>query len=329
MRARKAVITAAGRGTRQFPATQSIQKELLPLVDRDGVTKPTIQIIVEECVEAGIEQVCIVVARGEQGPFRAHFRALNDEERRAYANKSDLLRQADVLANLAERISYVEQPSPEGFGHAVFQARDFVGDEPFLLLLGDHVYTTPPGVSPCAAQLLDIGERSGNGVSVTSVRLEPEADISVTGIVKGTPRNPDLAPGAPGQTYDIVTLKEKPTIDDARASLATPGLPNGYYLGHFGLHLFQPTLFDCLAYLIETNTRVKNEIQLTSAQELLRERAARGEAGPYLAAYLEGTRWDIGVPQGYAETQWAYALEGPYADDLIARFGLRRATDQA
>jgi UTP--glucose-1-phosphate uridylyltransferase len=83
-----------------------------------------------------------------------------------------------------------------------------------------------------------------------------------------------------------VTLKEKPTIDDARASLATPGLPNGYYLGHFGLHLFQPALFDCLAYLIETNTRVKNEIQLTSAQELLRERAARGEAGPYLAAYL-------------------------------------------
>lgn len=324
MRARRAVITAAGRGTRQFPATQSIQKELLPLVDRDGVTKPTIQIIVEECVASGIEQICIVVAKGEAGPFVNHFRDLTDDERRAYASKPDLLRQADKLADLARRITYVEQPAPEGFGHAVFQARDFAGGEPFLLLLGDHVYSTPPGVSPCAAQLLDIGERAGDGVSVTSVRLDPESEVSVTGVVKGMAQNSALAADAPGQTYEILALREKPTPAEAR-ELATPGVPAGFYLCHFGLHLFAPAIFDCLAELIETNTRVKNEIQLTSAQELLRQRSPRR----YLAAYLDGTRWDTGIPQGYAETQMALSLAGPFAQNLLNRFGLERPNSTA
>ncbi len=318
-RARKAVITAAGRGTRQFPATRSIQKEMLPLVDPGGVTKPTIQIIVEECLASGIEQVCIVVAKGEQEPFKNHFSGLSEAERTAYAAKPDLLRQADKLADMERRIVYVEQPAPEGFGHAVFQARDFVGDEPFLLLLGDHVYTTPPGVPFCAAQLLDIGERAGAAaVSVTSVRLDPESEVSVTGVVKGAARNPDLRADEPGQTYDILALKEKPTPGEARAAFATPGVPAGFYLCHFGLHLFAPVIFDCLAELIENNVRVKNEIQLTSAQELLRRRS------PYLAAYLNGTRWDTGIPKGYAETQMALSLAGPYADDLRQLFKLGR-----
>ena len=313
VRARRAVITAAGRGTRQFPATRSVQKEMLPLVDRDGVTKPTIQIIVEECLASGIEEICIVVARGEQGPFRNHFSGLSDDDRRAYIAKPDLLRQADKLADMEQRIAYVEQPAPEGFGHAVFQARDFVGDEPFLLLLGDHVYTTPPGVPFCAAQLLDIGERAGANASVTSVRLDPESEVGVTGVVQGAARDSSLAADEPGQTYDILALKEKPTPDEARA-LATPGVPEGFYLCHFGLHLFAPVIFDCLGELIANNVRVKNEIQLTSAQELLRQRA------PYLAAYLNGTRWDTGIPKGYAETQMALSLAGPFADDLRQLF---------
>lgn len=318
IRARKAVITAAGRGTRQFPATRSIQKEMLPLVDRDGVTKPTIQVIVEECLASGIEQVCIVVARGEQGPFKDHFSGLSEAERTVYAAKPDLLRQADMLADMERRVVYVEQPAPEGFGHAVFQARDFVGDEPFLLLLGDHVYTTPAGVPLCAAQLLDIGEQEGANVSVTSVRLDPESEVSVTGVVKGAARNPGLRADEPGQTYDIVAFREKPTPDEARAALATPGVPAGFYLCHFGLHLFAPAIFDCLGELIENNVRVKNEIQLTSAQELLRQRS------PYLAAYLNGTRWDTGIPKGYAETQMALSLAGPYAGGLRRMFDLGR-----
>jgi UTP--glucose-1-phosphate uridylyltransferase len=314
---RKAVITAAGRGTRQFPATRSFQKELLPLVDRDGVTKPTIQIIVEECLQSGIEDVCIVVAKGEQRAFANHFRALDDAERRAFAGKEDLLARADRLAEMARRVTYVEQPSPEGFGHAVYQAREFVGDEPFLLLLGDHVYTTPPGIAPCAAQLLDIGERE-NG-SVTSVRIEPEAQVGITGVVRGrAARDASRAPDAPGQTFEIAAFAEKPTPAEARA-LATPGIRPGFYLCHFGLHLFRPEIFDCLGRLIETNTRVKNEIQLTSAQDLLRQQPA-----PYLAALLDGARWDTGMPDGFAETQMALALAGPFADRLLDTFGLER-----
>lgn len=313
MRARKAVITAAGRGTRQFPATRAIQKELLPLVDVDGITRPTIQIIIEECLRSGIEEVCIVVEKNGQGPFASHFREAGEDERRVFASKPWAMAQTDALADMGRRITYVEQPAPEGFGHAVYQAKDFVGDEPFLLLLGDHVYTTPEGVAPCVAQILDIGARE-NG-SVTTVRLEPEKDVTVTGIVQCQPRNAALEADAPGQVYDILALKEKPTVEEAK-QFATPGVPEGFYLCHFGLHLFTSEIFDCLGELIETNTRVKNEFQLTSAQELLLQRSLRGDAPPYRAAFLDGIRWDTGVPEEYLKTLVAFGLRGPFADDL-------------
>ncbi|GAB4457701.1 MAG: UTP--glucose-1-phosphate uridylyltransferase GalU [Armatimonadaceae bacterium] len=322
MRARKAVITAAGRGTRQFPATRSIQKELLPLVDRDGITRPTLQIIVAECLAAGIEEVCIVVEKDGQKPFRDHFRGLTDDEKRVFASKPWAVEEGERLAEMAERLTYVEQPSPEGFGHAVYQAKDFVGEEPFVLLLGDHVYTTPPGVPSCVAQLVAIGEAEGG--SVTSVRLDPESAVSVTGVVQCQPRQSDRAADAPGQTYDIVRLKEKPTPEEARA-LATPGIPEGHYLCHFGIHLFTPEIFDCLGHLIATDTRVKNEFQLTSGQELLLGRSLRGEAPPYRAAFLNGTRWDIGMPDVYLETLLAYAQRGPFAAHLSEMFGVRSA----
>jgi len=320
MRARKAVITAAGRGTRQFPATRSIQKELLPLVDSDGLTKPTIQIIIEECLASGIEEVCIVVEKDGQKPFRDHFRALTDDEQRVFSSKPWAIEAGDRLAEMEQRITYVEQPAPEGFGHAVYQAKDFAGDEPFLLLLGDHVYTTPPGVAPCVQQLLDIAAREGG--SVTSVRLDPESAVSVTGIVKCEPRDKSRPADASGQSFDILALKEKPTVEEAKA-FATPGIPDGYYLCHFGLHLFTPEIFDALGHLIETNTRVKNEFQLTAAQELLLQKSLNGEAPAYRAALLDGTRWDTGVPDGYLETLLALGQRGPFAPHLNEMFGVK------
>lgn len=308
-RTRKAVITAAGRGTRQFPATRAIQKELLPLVGMDGLTKPTIQIIIEECLASGIEEIGIVVEKGGQEPFLNHFRDFSSEERRTFASKEWMLTEGDRITDMARRITYIEQPAPEGFGHAVYQAKDFVGEEPFLLLLGDHVYTTPEGVAPCVQQILDLGERSGG--SITSVRFEKEADISITGIVKGKLMSDNEI--APGSVVDIETLQEKPTIEQARVSLVTPGLPEGIYLGHFGLHLFQSAIFDCLGHLIKNNIRVKNEFQLTSGQELLLQKSLAGDGPPYRAAILNGTRWDTGMPDVYLETLLAYGLRGPYS----------------
>lgn len=319
MRARKAVITAAGRGTRQFPATRSIQKELLPLVDADGLTKPTIQIIAEQCIQAGIEEICIVVERGGEGPFRNHFRAFTPDEQQVFANKPWAMEAGAVIADLAERIAYVEQPAPEGFGHAVFQARDWVGDEPFLLLLGDHVYTAPTGSPSPIVQILDAAQTSGG--SITGVRLEPRATVDVTGIIRGTPTREGIATDAPGQVFVIEDLQEKPSRDEVMR-LVTPGLPPDMFLGHYGLHLFTPDIFGALGHLIETGTRVKNEIQLTSGQEVLLRRSRTGGTPPYQAALLGGTRWDTGMPDVYLETLLAFAQRGPFAAHLSEAFGL-------
>jgi UTP--glucose-1-phosphate uridylyltransferase len=320
MRARKAVVTAAGRGTRMFPATRSIQKEMLPLVDRDGLTRPTIEVIVADCLAAGIEEVCIVVEKGGRGPFEAHFQGLRDDERASFASKPWAVEEGERLAEMAERISYVEQPSPEGFGHAVYQAKDFVGDEPFVLLLGDHVFTAPPGIPHVVAQLLDAGASEGG--SVTAVQMEPESGVTITGVVKCQPRREGIGASAPGQTYDILALKEKPSVEEARA-LASVGLPEGHYLCHFGAHLFTADIFSCLGELMAKDIRVKNEYQLTSGQEVLLRRSLAGDAPPYRAAYLNGTRWDIGMPDVYLETLIAYAQRGPFAAKLAEKFGLK------
>jgi UTP--glucose-1-phosphate uridylyltransferase len=294
MRTRKAVITAAGRGTRMFPATRAIQKELLPLIDTDGLVKPTIQMIAETCVAAGIEELCIVVEKGGAGTFQEHFRAFTADEKSVFAGKDWLLAEGEKLANLAERITYVEQPSPEGFGHAVYQAKDFANGEPILLLLGDHVYTGDP-----LGQMLVAGEQSGG--SVTGVRVEPESGVSVTGIIKGK------ATQTPG-LYEILALQEKPTVAEVQA-LKTEGLADGTYLGHFGIHLFTSEIFDCLGELIATNTRVKNEFQLTSGQELLWKR----NPAAYRALLVEGERWDIGLPDEYLKTLVKFGSLGPHA----------------
>jgi UTP--glucose-1-phosphate uridylyltransferase len=285
---RKAVITAAGRGTRMFPATRVVQKELLPLIDTDGLVKPTIQIIVEECLASGIDEICIVVEKGGGGPFRAHFAPPTADERAAFSKKPELLAQAEHLGELSRRISYVEQPSPEGFGHAVFQAREFVGGEPFVLLLGDHVYTVPDGEKRVVAQLVDAYEQTGG--SVTAVRHEPESDVGVTGIVKGAAKKEG------GRLYGIERLQEKPSIQEVQA-LKTPGLPDGYYLGHFGVHLFTAGIFDALESFIAEDIRVKGEYQLTSGQERLLASGA-----PYHALDVSGRRWDIGMPGEYLKT---------------------------
>ena len=298
MKTRKAVITAAGRGTRMFPATRAIQKEMLPLIDTDGLVKPTLQMIAEACVAAGIEELCIVVEKGGGQAFQEHFRAFTNDEKSVFAGKDWLLAEGEKIASLAERITYVEQPSPEGFGHAVYQAKEFANGEPILLLLGDHVYTGNP-----LGQMLAAGEQSGG--SVTGVRIEPESGVSVTGIIQGK------ATSTPG-LYEILALQEKPSIAEVQA-LKTEGLAESTYLGHFGIHLFTSEIFECLGELIATNTRVKNEFQLTSGQELLWKR----NPAAYRALLVEGERWDIGLPDEYLKTLAKFGSLGPHAVVLL------------
>ncbi len=301
---RKAVITAAGRGTRQFPATRSIQKELLPLVDRDGITKPTIQIIVEECLASGVEDLCIVVSPGGAEPFKQHFSRLKDEERRIFRGKEWALAQADALRRMEERIRYVEQPTPEGYGHAVYQAREFVGDEPFLLLLGDHVYISGTK-KRCAQQVIDT--YSVAQCAISGVQQTPDDKLHLFGTVTGRRLGQSDPP-----TYEVTQIVEKPSIDFAAEHLQTPGVKRGYYLCFFGMHVFPPSIFDCLEKHIVDNIREKGEIQLTSSQEMLRSQER------YVAVETVGERLDMGVPQGYIETQMALALSGVDREETLA-----------
>jgi UTP--glucose-1-phosphate uridylyltransferase len=314
MKVRKAVITAAGRGTRQYPASTTVQKEMFPLVDVDGLTKPTIQIIAEEALDAGIEELCIVTAPGDEEMYRRHFRGLSEDLLPAFQGKEWALRESEQLARIERALRFATQTSPEGYGHAVYCAREWVGDEPFLLLLGDHVYiSADPQGRRCARQVVEVFERTGQTVS--SVKRTPERLLHLFGTVRGEPE--------PGEEslYRVAAMVEKPTPERAEADLRTPGLRSGEYLCFFGMHLFTPAIFDCLGYNIAHDVRERGEFQLTSAQAMLAERE------PYLAFEARGERYDMGVPFGLVETQLALALHSPMREEMITSL-IRILADQ-
>jgi UTP--glucose-1-phosphate uridylyltransferase len=300
---RKAVITAAGRGTRQYPASTAVQKEMFPLVDRDGLTKPVIQIIGEEAIDSGIEEICIITQPGEESLYRDYFRRLDDDMVKSFRGKDWAILESEKLAAFGERLHFAEQHAPEGFGHAVYQAKKFVGDDPFLLLLGDHVYISDVK-DRCARQLIRIYEQYMLEV-VTGVQPTLERLLHLFGTIKGKPI--DEAKGI----YKAELIIEKPSIEEARAKLTTPGLPAGNYLAHFGMHVFSPRIFDSLEYLIKNNLREKGEIQLTAAQEHLRQHTDK-----YWCVITQGQRYDTGIPYGLMETQLALALNGIHRTEI-------------
>jgi UTP-glucose-1-phosphate uridylyltransferase/mevalonate kinase len=286
---RKAVIPAAGFGTRMFPASKATKKELFPVVDHDGIAKPAILIIVEEALEAGIEQVIIIVQPDDLDTFRAFFSEQISIEtyNKLPAPTRDY---ACRLLEMGRRVSFVVQPSQQGFGDAVACARDAVGEEPFLLMLGDHLYRSTGTVS-CARQLLDAyGE---HGRSLVGLRRTPAADIASFGTVGGVWDEPD-------RLLAVTEFAEKPTLDYAREHLRVPGLPDDEYFTVFGQYVLAPRVFDILAEHIAHNVRESGEIQLTSALERLRQ-----ETG-FLGLVIDGRRYDIGRPERYVRTLATY-----------------------
>ena len=300
---RKAVITAAGRGTRQYPASTAVQKEMFPLVDRDGLTKPIIQIIGEEALDSGIEEICIVTQPGEEKQYREYFRRLDDDMVKSFRGKDWAIVESEKLGRFGERLRFAEQHSPEGFGHAVYQAKQFVGDEPFLLLLGDHVYISD-SKDRCARQLLSVFEKNSLD-ALSAVQPTVERLLHSFGVIRGLPLEPEKG------IYKADLILEKPSIEAARKSLVTPGQPAGNYLAHFGMHVFSPQIFQSLEYLIKNNLKEKNEIQLTSAQEHMRQNSQK-----YWCLICYGQRYDTGIPYGLMETQLALALGGIHRSEI-------------
>jgi UTP-glucose-1-phosphate uridylyltransferase/mevalonate kinase len=286
---RKAVIPAAGFGTRLFPASKATKKELFPIIDRDGIAKPAILLIVEEALNAGLEEVIIIVQEGDLDAFQSFFNVQVSIE-----NYNKLPRQfqdyARRLLDIGQRVKFAIQPRQEGLGHAVYCTRDLIGDEPFFLMLGDHLYRSDNDRS-CARQLLDAFEQ--HGISVLGLRRTPEDQIANFGTATGIWLEGE-------QLLNITEFAEKPTVDYARSNLRVAELSEGDYLTVFGQYIIKPQLFDYLEEHIRHNVRERGEFQLTSALDRLRK-----EDG-FLGVIVEGRRFDIGLPESYLDTLLTY-----------------------
>lgn len=274
----KAIITAAGMGTRVLPATKAVPKEMLPLAD-----KPTIQYIVEEAVASGISDVTFITSRTKRA-VEDHFDdqpELNELlQRKGDAAKLALVDQPTNLAHY----SFVRQHAPLGLGHAVLVARHVIGDEPFGVMLGDDLIVHPP--HPCLRQLMDVYERTGT--SVIAVMRVPRELISRYGVVTVDP-----AGQLDERTFRVRDTVEKPRAEEAPSNLAV-----------IGRYIFTPRIFDMLE---ATKPGAGGEIQLTDAIRDLSQRE------PLYAYEFEGTRYDTGDPVGLLTTSLALALE---RDDL-------------
>jgi UTP-glucose-1-phosphate uridylyltransferase/mevalonate kinase len=292
---RKAVIPAAGFGTRLFPATKATKKELFPIVDRDGIAKPAILIIVEEVLEAGIEEVIIIVQQNDLEEFRSFFTGQLSIEN---YNKlpTQFQEYSRRLFEIGRHITFVTQDTQEGFGHAVYCTHQAVGDEPFLLMLGDHIYRSGGEVS-CARQMLNAYQQHGQ--SLVGLRRTPEDQIGSFGTVTGVWLEDETL-------LNVSEFAEKPTPDYARTNLRVAGLAEGEYLTLFGQYIIKPQVFDYLKENIVNNVRERGEFQLTSALDRLRQ-----EDG-FLGLVIDGKRFDIGRPEEYLETLRTFREEkGP------------------
>jgi UTP--glucose-1-phosphate uridylyltransferase len=289
---RKAVITAAGFGTRLFPASKATKKELFPIVDRDGIAKPAILVIVEEALDAGLEEVIIIVQEHDLPDFESFF-----NQQVSIENYNKLPRHfqdySRKLLDMGQKVKFVVQRTQEGLGHAVYSAREAIGNEPFLLMLGDHIYRSE-GERSCAQQLVDAFNQ--HGTSVIGLRPTAEGQLANFGTVSG-----DWLEG--NSILNITEFAEKPTPEYARENLRVDGLNDGDYLTVFGQYIVKPQVFAYLEEHVQNNVRERGEFQLTSALDRLRK-----EEG-FLGLMIDGRRFDIGLPDYYLETLQAYRQE--------------------
>ncbi|OLE84012.1 MAG: UTP--glucose-1-phosphate uridylyltransferase [Acidobacteria bacterium 13_1_20CM_2_60_10] len=276
-RVRKAVLPAAGLGTRFLPATKAQPKEMLPVVD-----KPLIQYVAEECVASGIEHIIIVTGKGKNA-IEDHFDLAPSLER--FLEEKGKKDQAEMVRRISNmvRVSYTRQKEPLGLGHAVLVARDLVGDEPFAVLLGDVII---PGNRPATKQLVEVYEATGIGA--IAVEQVPREKTHFYGVVDGEPK-----PQAPwGQRLlRIRDLVEKPKPGKAPSNLAITGR-----------YVLPPDIFDCLA---RTKPGSGNEIQLTDALRILAK-----ERGLWALIY-EGISYDAGDKLGFLKATVEIALQNP------------------
>jgi UTP--glucose-1-phosphate uridylyltransferase len=299
----RAVITAAGRGARQYPAADTVQKSMIPLVDRDGVTKPVLQIIAEEAMDSGVEEICVVSAPGDEAIYRRQFQSYAEMLRHGFPDEGWANDQAARVEELQDRLKFAVQDEPLGYGHAVWCANQRIGNEPFLLLLGDHLYVSAEN-RRCARQVIDAARLYRS--SISAVQPTREHLIHQYGTVSGK-RLSDRH-----DLYEVQEIIEKPDPTSAELRLTVPGLRAGHYLCFFGIHALSPTIFEILDELIQSKIRELGQFTLTTALNRLIGRE------PYHALETQGIRHNLGVKYGVVEAQIALALAGEGRERMLA-----------
>jgi UTP--glucose-1-phosphate uridylyltransferase len=270
MRIRKVLITAANPRQRTLP--------LQTLIDQSGEAKSALQVILDEAAGAGVEEFGVVVCPGDEQAY------------------------AEACGGLRSRVRFIVQPAPRGYGHAVLCGRDFVGTEPFLHLVGDHLHVSHAAAS-CARQLLDVA--SAENASVSAVQPTRESQLTSFGAVGGR-----LVGGAQ-PLYQVEAVLEKPTPTIAEQQLIVPGLRAGFYLCFFGMHVLEPDIF---ALLDEQQRAAPDQsLALSPALHALASRRR------YLAFSVAGRRFDIGAPYGLLFAQLALSLSGRDRDRVLTQ----------
>jgi len=285
-RIRKAVIPAAGLGTRHFPGSHAVMKELFPVVGKDGICRALLHYHLIELAAAGIDEVCIIVQPGDDTTIRDYFKGPSDAYLKRLEKYPKLHDEARSMRAWADRLTFRAQTTQEGFGHAVYQTHDFAAGEPILLCLGDHLFRGSPE-SP-HAQLTRIAAETGATKTVSAVNRIAPHELKGYGTIAGRRRadRPEL--------IDVDLIIEKPDVATAREKLRVDGLAPDEFLGWFGMHVLAPSIYDILAKMIRDDTRDSGEFQLTRAQEL--QRQAEG----YLALEIHGgQRFDFGIPDDF------------------------------
>jgi UTP--glucose-1-phosphate uridylyltransferase len=270
MAIRKALVTAANPSQRSLP--------LQTLVDQEGETKSALRIILEEAAGAGVDEFCVVVCPGDEAAYGA------------------------ACGPLRSRVQFVPQAEPRGYGHAVLCGRDFVGDQPFLHLVSDHLHVAH-GTTSCARQLVDVA--AAENASVSAVQPTRESQLTSYGAVGGR------LVGGDRPLYQVDTVLEKPTPTIAEQQLIVPGLRAGFYLCFFGMHVLGAELLALLE--AQLAAAPERPLGLSSALHTLATRQR------YLAFSIDGRRYDIGAPYGLLYAQLALSLAGRDRDRVLTQ----------
>lgn len=288
---RKALIPLAGLGTRMFPASKAVRKELFPVITPDGRCCSLLQRLLEEAYSAGIEQVGLIIRPGDEGTFSALFDPVEPAIHQRLSDAAKL--EEAALLRMGSKITWLTQATQEGFGHAIYCAREWIGEEAFLLMLSDHIYVTN-GDKSCARQLLDAFQQHG-GKSIISLYPVHGEKVRHYGTGAGTWLDDTR------QTLELTQFVEKPELAYARQHLRMDNLSEDTFLCVYGQYVLTAEIFAILAEQIAANQRHRGEFQLTSA---LAELSAKNRL---LGFQVDGKHYDTGQPMAYVRSLAGFA----------------------